>query len=185
MTTKSNPARSLVPPDPVGEGSRTSFNLFPMITTVSFAFLGIAGAGLAWIDLRRGIIPDWLNLALAVAGLARSAILDGGTAAFSGAAQAVIVGAVIWLLRRLYFMLRQVQGLGLGDVKLLAVCAIWIGIAGVPMQLLIASLSALTAAGAMQLAGKTMARQTSLPFGPFLVLGLVFTLALQEADWID
>ncbi|QQO24676.1 prepilin peptidase [Bradyrhizobium diazoefficiens] len=156
-----------------------------MITTVSFAFLGIAGVGLAWIDLRRGIIPDWLNLALAVAGLARSAILGGGTAAFGATAQAIIVGAVIWLLRRLYFMLRQVQGLGLGDVKLLAASTIWIGIMGVPMQLLVASLSALAAAGAMQLAGKTMTRQTSLPFGPFLVLGLVFTLALQQADWID
>ncbi|MEZ2142870.1 A24 family peptidase [Bradyrhizobium sp. DN5] len=156
-----------------------------MITAVSFAFLGIAGAGLAWIDLRRGIIPNWLNLALAVAGLVRSAILNGGTAAFSAAAQAVIVGAVIWLLRRLYFILRQVQGLGLGDVKLLAASTIWIGIVGVPTQLLIASLSALAAAGAMQFAGKTMTRQTSLPFGPFLVLGLVFTLALQQADWID
>ena len=88
----------------------------------------------------------------------------------------------MWLLRWLYFRLRKYQGLGLGDVKLLAASGVWIGIAGVPIQLLVASLTALAAAGLLRLAGLAMTRQTSLPFGPFLALGLLITLMLQLAD---
>jgi leader peptidase (prepilin peptidase) / N-methyltransferase len=151
-----------------------------MIVAAPIALLYLASALLAWIDLRRGIIPDWLNLTIASIGLARAVGLDGWSAAFGAGCEGLLVGAAVWLLRRLYVMLRKFQGLGLGDVKLLAASAIWVGVAGVPMQLLIASLTALVAAGVAQLAGRTMTRQTSLPFGPFLALGLLITLALQQ-----
>jgi leader peptidase (prepilin peptidase) / N-methyltransferase len=155
-----------------------------MIASLSVILLGLAGILLAWIDLRSGIIPDWLNLAVAILGLTRIAILDGSTPALGAGAEGIIVGAIVWLLRRLYFVLRQRQGLGLGDVKLLAASAIWVGVAGVPMQLVIASLTALAAAGILHLAGRRMTRQTALPFGPFLALGLLSTLALQQAALI-
>lgn len=49
--------------------------------------------------------------------------------------------------------------------------------AGVPVQLLAASFSALLAAVVLERGGSTMTRKTALPFGPFLVL--LTTLALQ------
>lgn len=156
-----------------------------MIVATTFALLCLASAALAWIDLRRGIIPDWLNLAIASLGVARMAMLGGWTAACIASLEGLVIGATVWLFRRLYFAVRQYQGLGLGDVKLLAASGIWIGVTGVPMQLLIAAVTALAAAGAMQLAGQTVTRQTSLPFGPFLALGLIITLALQQGGWID
>jgi leader peptidase (prepilin peptidase)/N-methyltransferase len=58
-----------------------------------------------------------------------------------------VIGGVVWLLRWLYFKYRKFQGLGLGDGKVLVASAAWIGVAGVPMQLLIASVSALTVPG--------------------------------------
>jgi leader peptidase (prepilin peptidase)/N-methyltransferase len=155
-----------------------------MIAAICLALLYLASALLAWIDLRRGIIPDWVNLAIAVIGLARAVILDGWAAALGAGCEGIVVGAIVFLLRRLYFMFRKFQGLGLGDVKLLAASGIWIGVAGAPVQLLAASLTALAAAGVMQLAGRTMTRQTRLPFGPFLALGLLVTLALQQSGWI-
>ena len=33
-----------------------------MVAAIFLALLCVASALLAWIDLRRGIIPDWLNL---------------------------------------------------------------------------------------------------------------------------
>jgi leader peptidase (prepilin peptidase)/N-methyltransferase len=156
-----------------------------MIAAIFLALLCLASALLAWIDLRRGIIPDWLNLVIAVAGLARAVILDGWAAAVSAGCEGIIIGAIVWLLRRLYLMFREFQGLGLGDVKLLAASGTWIGLVGVPVQLLVASLTALAAAGVMQLAGRTMTRQTSLPFGPFLALGLLVTLALEQTGLIS
>ena len=151
-----------------------------MIASVSLALLTFASVTLAWIDLRRGLIPDWLNLAIAFTGIARVALLDGFVAALVAGCEGILVGAVVWMLRRLYFGWRGYHGLGLGDVKLLAASAIWIGIGGVPMQLLVASLTALAAAGMLRLSGHDMTRQTALPFGPFLVVGLLTALALPE-----
>lgn len=149
-------------------------------------FLGCYGAlyvlccAVALIDLRQGIIPDWLNLAIAAVGLANVVVTDGVTVAGSAIAMACLVGVLFWLLQRLYFRLRQVDGLGLGDVKFLAAATIWVGVAGVPTLLLIAAIAALSVAGGLQLAGHEMKRQTSIPFGPFLALGLIVTPALQS-----
>jgi len=155
-----------------------------MIASVSFALLSVASIALAWIDLRRGIIPNWLNLGIAFAGLARVATLDGPAAVLLAGCEGITVGAIVWLLRKLYFIWRQYQGLGLGDVKLLAASGVWIGVAGVPVQLLVASLTALAVAGILRLVGRIMTRRTVLPFGPFLALGLLVALLLQEASLI-
>lgn len=155
-----------------------------MIAATFLALLCLASVSLAWIDLRYGIIPDWLNLSIAVIGLARAILLGGWEAALGVGCEGIAVGAIAWLLRRLYFMFRKYQGLGLGDVKLLAASGVWIGLAGVPVQLLVGSLAALAAAGGLHLAGRTMTRQTSLPFGPFLALGLLVTLILQQTGLI-
>jgi leader peptidase (prepilin peptidase)/N-methyltransferase len=133
----------------------------------------------ALIDLRHGIIPDWLNLAIGVLGLVHAIADAGPTAGFAAIGKAGLVGLFFWLLQRLYFRLRHTEGLGLGDVKFLAAAAIWVGVAGLPTLLLIAALAALGVAGGLQLAGHRMQRQTSMPFGPFLALGLLLTPAFQ------
>ena len=155
-----------------------------MIVVPLFALLALACLALAWIDLRRGIIPDWLNLLIAVAGLLRAWLLDGWDGAFAVTLEAAIIGAIVLLLRWLYFRLRGHQGLGLGDVKLLVASATWIGAGGVPIQLLVGSITALIAALALHIGGRTMTRRTALPFGPFLALGLLATLALQQQGWM-
>jgi leader peptidase (prepilin peptidase)/N-methyltransferase len=151
-----------------------------MIAATFLALLCLASVSLAWIDLRYGIIPDWLNLLIAVIGLARALLFEGWEAALGAGSEGIAIGAIAWLLRRLYFMFRKYQGIGLGDVKLLAASGIWIGLAGVPVQLLVGSCAALAAAGGLHLAGRTMTRQTSLPFGPFLALGLLVTLVFEQ-----
>jgi leader peptidase (prepilin peptidase)/N-methyltransferase len=145
-----------------------------------FAPLSLLCGTIALIDIRRGIIPNGLNLLIAGLGLLKAVIAGGAIAGIEAGCTAVAVGAIFWLLRRLYFALRKTQGLGLGDVKFLAAAALWIGVRGIPALLLIATLTALTAAGSLQLAGRGMTRQTSLPFGPFLAIGLLLTLILQQ-----
>ncbi|HLG80942.1 MAG TPA: A24 family peptidase [Bradyrhizobium sp.] len=154
-----------------------------MIDAAFLVLLTLASLALAWIDFRRGIIPDWLNLLVALAGLVQAWLLDGWSAAFAAASEGLIIGGVVFALRWLYFRLRGQHGLGLGDVKLLAASAVWVGAAGIPMQLLVGSITALIAAVALHVTGRTMTRQTALPFGPFLALGLLVTLALQQQGW--
>ena len=143
-----------------------------------FATLALLGIVLAWIDIRDGIIPDWLNLIIAGLGLAKAAIVGGFLAGIEAAAAGIASGLIFWLLRRLYFGWRKIQGLGLGDVKFLAAAGIWIGLAGLPTLLLTAALTALAAAAIYS--GRDMNRGTSLPFGPFLTIGLLLALVVQQ-----
>lgn len=145
-----------------------------MIIVVSFGLLCLLSVVLAWIDIQHGIIPDWLNLAIAGLGLSKALMVDGPIAGLEAACEGAMIGAIFWLLRRLYFALRKIQGLGLGDVKFLAAAGIWVGVAGLPMLLLVAALTALACAGLMQLAGRQLSGQTSMSFGPFLAIGLLF-----------
>jgi leader peptidase (prepilin peptidase)/N-methyltransferase len=151
-----------------------------MIALLSFGLLCVLSLLLAWIDIRHGIIPDWLNLAIAGLGLSKVWVVDGALAGLEAACEGVAIGAAFWLLRRLYFAFRKIQGLGLGDVKFLTAAGIWVGIAGIPTLVLIAALTALAYAGLMQLAGRQLSGQTSISFGPFLAIGLVFTSSLQQ-----
>jgi leader peptidase (prepilin peptidase)/N-methyltransferase len=150
------------------------------IIVVSFCLLCLLGVVLAWIDIRYGIIPDWLNLAIAGLGLSKVWLIGGPLAGLEAACEGAAIGATFWLLRRLYFAFRKIQGLGLGDVKFLAAAGIWVGVTGLPMLLLVATLTALACAGIMQLAGRPLNSQTSISFGPFLVIGLLFTSSFQQ-----
>ncbi|MCL2715548.1 MAG: A24 family peptidase [Alphaproteobacteria bacterium] len=149
--------------------------LFPF----SYALLCLLCGALSVIDLRQGILPDRLNLSVAVLGLAFAVIRDGAGAGAEAAIHGTVAGILFFLLQRLYRALRHRDGLGLGDVKFLAAATVWVGLAGVPLLLLIASLSALVAALSLQLAGQKMTLRTTLPFGPFLAAGLLVTLMLE------
>jgi leader peptidase (prepilin peptidase)/N-methyltransferase len=151
-----------------------------MVVGAFFGLLCLLSIVLAWIDIRHGIIPDWLNLTIAVLGLAKAVVASGPLAGLQAACEGAAIGAAFWLLRRLYFGFRKIQGLGLGDVKLLAAAGIWVGIAGLPMLLMVAALTALACAGLMQLAGRQLTGQTSLSFGPFLAIGLLLASGTQQ-----
>ena len=151
-----------------------------MVVFASFALLCLLTAVLAWIDIRDGIIPDWLNLTIAGVGLLRALIVDGPLAGSNAVCEGAAIGAIFWLLRRLYFAFRKIQGLGLGDVKFLAAAGIWVGVAGLPVLLLVAALTALACAAVMQLTGRQLTAQTSMSFGPFLAIGLLISSGLQQ-----
>jgi leader peptidase (prepilin peptidase)/N-methyltransferase len=152
-----------------------------MVVDIGFlALLCLLSGVLAWIDIRHGIIPDWLNATVAGLGLSKAVIAGGAIAGLDAACEGAAIGAVFWLLRRLYFAFRKIQGLGLGDVKFLAAAGLWTGVAGLPLLLMVAALTALACAGVMQLAGRQLTGQTSISFGPFLAIGLVFASGLQQ-----
>jgi leader peptidase (prepilin peptidase)/N-methyltransferase len=145
-----------------------------------FVALGLLCVAIALIDIRQGIIPDGLNVSVVALGLLKVWIAGGFAAGAEVVAEVVSTGVVLLLLRQLYFVWRKMDGLGLGDVKLLAASAPWVGIAGIPMLLLIAALVALATIGSLHLAGRPITRQTSLPFGPFLTIGLMMTITAQQ-----
>jgi leader peptidase (prepilin peptidase) / N-methyltransferase len=151
-----------------------------MAISLSFALLSALCAVLAWIDIRHGIIPDWLNLSIAALGFLTAILSEDRATAIQALGEGAAIGVTFRLLRRLYFAFRGIQGLGLGDVKFLGAAGIWVGVAGIPMLLLVATITALACVGAMQLSGRTLTAQTSMSFGPFLAAGLLVTSGFQQ-----
>ena len=123
---------------------------------------------LATIDLRDGLLPDAITLPLLWLGLAAN------SAATFADAQSAILGAVagylsFFVLDRTYAAVRKQQGLGGGDIKLLAALGAWFGWQALPGIVLLASLSGLAASLMMIVAGRWR-RATRIPFGPYLAL---------------
>jgi leader peptidase (prepilin peptidase)/N-methyltransferase len=131
------------------------------------AVLGWWLLALGWIDWRRLILPDALTLPLIALGLAAAWALapDELWERVAGAACGYLG---LWLAAWVYRRLRDRDGLGLGDAKLLAGAGAWVGASGLPSVLAGAALAALAAAGVLMLAGTRLDRHSALPFGPFL-----------------
>jgi leader peptidase (prepilin peptidase) / N-methyltransferase len=141
-----------------------------VIAISALAFLALLAAVCA-IDARFGIIPDSLVIALAVAGVLQVAA-TGAADPIERVAEAGAVLAAAWLFRAGYFRVRGVQGLGLGDVKLMAAGVLWTGAASVPVVILVAVLSALVGLAVVRAQGHRLRGRDAIAFGPHLALGL-------------
>ncbi|HEV2303678.1 MAG TPA: prepilin peptidase [Stellaceae bacterium] len=126
---------------------------------------------LGWIDLRRLVLPDALNLPLIVAGLA-AALLWSPEDLEARALGAVLGYLGLAAIALLYRRLRRREGLGGGDPKLFAAAGAWVGALALPSVLLLAALFALAAAGAAAAGGGRLRRHSALPFGPPLALAI-------------
>lgn len=130
------------------------------------------------IDLRRLIIPNFLNAAYACGALIFVLLFDempilpsliGGVLGF----------AVLLAFKSAYRTIRGYEGLGFGDVKFMAGAGLWVGWQGLAPLILVSSSTALLfVLGRSILANPVNLRQ-SIPFGPFLCVG---TLAVWSAQ---
>lgn len=121
---------------------------------------------LALIDLEHHLLPDVLTLPGIVLGLAGAAA--GATVPFAAAAIGCLVGAALpVLVIVLYRLIRGVEGMGLGDVKLLAMIGAFLGWRGVLLTLALGS-TAGAAVGITLIAARRGRMDTELPFGTFL-----------------
>ncbi len=129
---------------------------------------------LSLIDLKTQLLPDVLTLPGAAAALICSALLPplwtlgvGWRAALLGAA---VGGGGLWLIAFLYERLRGVEGLGLGDAKLMMLFGALLGPVAVPIILFIGACLSLPAGIAAARAGgdESAGLRARVPFGPFL-----------------
>ncbi len=129
---------------------------------VATIFLATVLSRLVVIDLRTGRLPDIYTLPLIIAGLALNAYWQGGLPTFQ--VWGAIIGYVVfWIIGTLYHRFRGVDGLGLGDAKLLAAAGAWLGIDALPIIVLIASVGGLVFARVTGLAARER-----FSFGPWL-----------------
>lgn len=145
---------------------------FVEITT----FFYLAGTA-SLVDLEHFLLPDILQypgmgLALLFAFLNPDRDL---TSALMGMA---VGGLGLWSISKAYFLARQEEGLGFGDVKLLAWIGALVGLQGIPVVLFVSSLSGLFVGLIAMTRGKA-GLKTALPFGPFLFFGALLVYHLD------
>lgn len=92
-------------------------------------------------------------------------------------AGALVSSMPIWWLRALYFFIRRSEGMGLGDVKLMAVIGAFLGWQGAFSSLLLASIGG-AFIGAILAWRSERGLKTALPFGVCLGVAALLTLLL-------
>jgi prepilin signal peptidase PulO-like enzyme (type II secretory pathway) len=136
--------------------------------SLAFGWLLLA---LAAIDRRTFLLPDGLNAALLAVGAVMVAVVkpEDWPLHVTGA---VAGYGLLRLVEIVYRRLKGIDGLGRGDAKLLGAIGGWVGLAGIPPVLLIASLSAILATLATALVRRqSVSGQTAIAFGPWIALG--------------
>ena len=137
---------------------------------------------LAFIDLDHRILPNPITLGGAVAGVVASLFLPPGwQASLIGVA---LGGGVLWAIGEAYFRLRGIEGMGMGDVKMLGMVGAFLGWKAVLVTLVIASFTG-ALVGVVLLRLRSNAMKYQLPFGTFLsAAALVASLAGDQlAAW--
>lgn len=89
-------------------------------------------------------------------------------------------GGFLWLIAYLYWFLRKEEGMGGGDIKLLAWIGAVLGWKSIPFVILTSSISG-SIIGLMLMVRQKGNLKTVIPFGPYLVLGALLFLFL-DAD---
>jgi len=133
--------------------------------------LGWSLLTLAVIDWRDGLLPDALTLPLLAFGLGTAYFVD--PSLVLPRMIGVVAGFTCFaLIRWLYRFLRGREGLGRGDIKLLAAAGAWVSWDGLPSVVLIGALAGLLVALVGRIAGRRFTLDQRLAFGPYLCLGI-------------
>lgn len=156
---------------------------FEALAGVLFCALMVA---LAFIDLDHMILPDVLTWPAIAAGILLQPLLSwarlgpGPWRALAGGALGAAVGAGILLaVWAGWYLLRREEGMGLGDVKMLAAIGAFLGWQGVLVSLFFAALSG-AAVGLGLMAWRGGDLKSKLPFGTFLALAGLIALFAGE-----
>jgi leader peptidase (prepilin peptidase)/N-methyltransferase len=125
---------------------------------------------IAAIDYRHMILPDGLTLPLIPGGLGVAYFIE--PTDLVGHALGAGAGFVaFYTLAWLYLRLRNREGLGMGDAKLLAASGAWVDISGLASVVFLGSVLAMSAVLAASLIGWRASTFDPVPFGTYLCLG--------------
>jgi leader peptidase (prepilin peptidase)/N-methyltransferase len=151
------------------------------LTAATFGYFLFCAAlvVIIFIDLHHQIIPDVISLPGILAGLFFSMVATTVTwqSSFLGL---LLGGGVLYAVALSYALIRKRDGMGGGDIKLLAMIGAWLGWQSLPFVILVSSATG-TIAGLIAMRSQKNGGQTRIPFGPFLsVAALLYTFFSHE-----
>ncbi|MBW2311632.1 MAG: prepilin peptidase [Deltaproteobacteria bacterium] len=142
--------------------------------SVQFLLLLLFSAALliiTFIDLDHQIIPDVVSIPGIPCGVAASLLIP--TISWLDSLLGILVGGGLLLLIAVgYKWITGREGMGGGDIKLLAMMGAWLGWKAIPFILLASSLIGILIGGGSGLVLKK-GLKTKIPFGPFLSISSI------------
>lgn len=121
--------------------------IFWPLTDLSTALWVVWGVGLlvlALIDARTGFLPDVLTLPLLGLGLLIQFWPETQTVGIEASLVGMLLGSLpLWLMATIYRWWTGKDGLGLGDVKLVAAMGAWSGPAVIPLTMVLSAFTGL------------------------------------------
>jgi leader peptidase (prepilin peptidase)/N-methyltransferase len=154
----------------------------PQPLLASRVILGCALIVLFAIDLEHHLLPNAITLPGIVVGLLFSFFTEPGwQASIIGS---LVGGGVLFGVAEAYYRVRHEEGLGMGDVKMLAMIGAFLGWKLALLTLMMASLCG-TVIGVLLIVTKRGGMKYALPFGTFLALGAAAAATVGPAilDW--
>jgi leader peptidase (prepilin peptidase)/N-methyltransferase len=143
-------------------------------SAAAYAALFSALLVVTFIDLDHQIIPDRVTLPGIPLGILCAAVVL-PTGLFNSLLGVLVGGGLLWFMAWISPYLFGKEGMGGGDIKLLAMVGAFLGWEPVLLTVLVgASAGALT--GLLLIAFKRLRRDQHIPFGPFLALGAVVAM---------
>jgi leader peptidase (prepilin peptidase)/N-methyltransferase len=137
----------------------------------------------SFIDLDHMILPDKFTLSGIVIGLVGAALNP--ERPFMDAVYGAVAGfAFLWAVAYLYFLIRHQEGMGGGDIKLLAWIGAVLGWKAIPVVILVSSLLGSVIGIGLMLRTKDGLKH-AIPFGPYLAGAAVLYLLFHGATWAD
>ena len=145
------------------------------ITSILLMILALIFLIIFFIDLKYYIIPNVLTFPLMILGFIKS--FDPNiNSIFPNYINSLIGGIfgyiIIWSIIFFYKQVKNKEGMGLGDAKLLAVIGFWFGWFAIPFVIFSSSIIALISV-VPSLLNKTRKFSSQIPFGPYIVIGCI------------
>ncbi len=138
----------------------------------------LVGSG---IDLHLFILPDAITLPGAVIALSGSFFFPQG---FVNSLLGALAGTgLFWLIQQSYRLIKKMEGLGTGDIKLMLMLGAMTGWQGLPVTIFVSAASGLVVSLLYLRKGEGRGMKTAIPFGPFLSLGALFYVLWGPTIW--
>lgn len=125
-----------------------------------------------FIDLKHFIIPDPLNFGVIILALVKNFLPDLNLVFTQNIILSIIGGIVgyslIWIIIYLYRTFKKIEGMGLGDAKLMAGIGLLFGWPSVPFILFVSAVLGLLLV-MPSLLKKKRSLKSEIPFGPYII----------------
>jgi len=153
------------------------------ITSLLLVILSVFFVIIFFIDLKHFIIPNSLTFPLMFIGFIKSFDPNLDNFLFPNYINSLIGGVIgyliIWSIIFTYKKIKNKEGMGLGDAKLLSAIGFWFGWVSIPFVLFLSSIIALMFS-LPSLINKSKNLSSQIPFGPYIIIGITLYIFIKH-----